>query len=188
MENDAFVAGTVPGGLTSHSEVKILCCYLVNIQEQPVSHDVLVSAVSRDGLVNYFELVSALTELTDSGQLSLENGCYSITESGKQIATLLAGDLPFSVRSKAGDSLRYMAEHERRSHDNKVEIRRAGSGYEVKCSISDMTEGPLYSLSVYVPSLSAANTVRDNFIDKAEQLLRNDLSLLTGENLTEDNT
>ena len=99
MENDAFVAGIVPGGLTSHSEVKILCCYLVNIQEQPVSHDVLVSAVSRDGLVNYFELVSALTELTDSGQLSLENGCYSITESGKQIATLLAGDLPFSVRS-----------------------------------------------------------------------------------------
>ena len=187
MENDAFVAGIAPGGLTSHSEVKILCCYLINNMDKPVSQDVLVSAVSKDGLVNYFELISALTELTDSGHLILSDCCYTVSESGRQIAALLSGDLPFSVRSKAGDSLRYLAEHERRSHDNKVEIRKTGTGYEVRCSISDLTEGPLYSLTVYVPSLSAANTVRDNFIDKAEQLLRNDLSLLTGEKLTEDN-
>lgn len=187
MANDAFTEGIVPGGLTSHSEVKILCCYLLNLQEQPIPHDVFVSALSKDGLVNYFELVSALTELSDSGQIvSDEEGRYSITDSGRQIALLLSGDLPFSVRSKAGDSLRYMAEHERRSHDNKVEIRRTGTGYEVRCSISDSTDGPLYALSIYVPSLSAAYTVRDNFIDKAEQLLRSDLSLLTGENLTEE--
>ena len=187
MPNDAFIEGIVPGGLTSHSEVKILCCYLINMQKQPVSHDVLVSAVSKDGLVNYFELVSALTELTDSGQIILEDGCYRIAESGRQIASMLSGDLPFSVRSKAGDSLRYLVEHERKSHDNKVEIKRTETGYEVICSISDSTDDPLYSLSVYVPSLKAANIVRDNFIDKAEQLLRNDLSLLTGEDLTEEN-
>ncbi|MBP0986440.1 MAG: DUF4364 family protein [Oscillospiraceae bacterium] len=187
MPNDAFTEGIVPGGLTSHSEVKILCCYLLNIQNKPVPQDVLVSAVSKDGLVNYFELVSALTELTDSGQIILEDGCYRISDSGRQIAVMLSGDLPFSVRSKAGDSLRYLAEHERKSHDNKVEIKKTDTGYEVLCSISDSSDGPLYSLSVYVPSLKAANTVRDNFIDKAEQLLRYDLSLLTGEDLTEDN-
>ena len=54
MPNDAFTEGIVPGGLTSHSEVKILCCYLLNIQNKPVPQDVLVSAVSKDGLVNYF--------------------------------------------------------------------------------------------------------------------------------------
>ncbi len=187
MANDAFVEGVVPGGLTSHSEVKILCCYLLNYQQQPVPHDIFISALSKDGLVNYFELVSALTELTDSGQIEMDDeGRYRITETGRQIASLLAGDLPFSARSKAGNSLKYMMEHERRSHDNKVEIKRTSTGYEVKCSISDATDGPLYSLSIYVPSLKAAYTVRDNFIDKAEQLLRSDLSILTGENLTED--
>ena len=85
MPNDAFTEGIVPGGLTSHSEVKILCCYLLNIQNRPVPQDVLVSAVSKDGLVNYFELVSALTELTDSGQIILEDGCYRVSDSGRHI-------------------------------------------------------------------------------------------------------
>jgi len=185
MSNDAFVAGVVPGGLTSHSEVKILCCYLINSQSQPVPHDVFVAALSKDGLVNYFELISALTELTDAGHLLMSGDSYSISESGRQIASLLSDDLPFSVRSKASESLRYLAEHERKSHDNKVEIKKTDTGYEVRCSISEEA-GPLYSLSLYVPTLHIADTVRNNFIDKAEQLLRHDLSLLTGEDLTEE--
>ena len=184
MPNDAFIAGVVPGGLTSHSEVKILCCYLINTMNKPVSHEVMASALSQDGLVNYFELISALTELTEAGHLKLEDGSYTITESGRQIATLLADDLPFSVCSKAVSTLRYLVEHEKKSHDNKVDIKKTSAGYEVICSMSDQTAGPLYSLSVYVPTLNAAYKVRDNFIDKAEQLLRNDLSLLIGEDLT----
>ena len=187
MPNDAFVAGVVPGGLTSHSEVKILCCYLINNQSAPVPHDVLITSLSKDGLVNYFELVSAITELIDAGHIRSENDCYSITESGRQIAVLLSDDLPFSVRSKAGDSLRYYIEHERKSRDHKAEIRKVETGYEVFCSISDESEGPLYSISVYVPTLRTAQTVKDNFIDKAEQLFLNDLGLLTGEDLKQEN-
>ena len=63
MERDAFTAGVEPGGLNSTNEIKILCCYLISEMQRPVPHDLLVEALTVSGLVNYFEVASAISEL-----------------------------------------------------------------------------------------------------------------------------
>ena len=183
MANDAFTAGVVPGGLNSHSEVKILICYLLQALTQAVPHDELVTSLTSKGLVNYFEIAGALSELQEAGHILQDDNGYRITETGKQIAAMLGDDLPLTVRERALDEVRYAVDYALKKQQNLVEIRDAENGFEVECTVSDEAAGPLFSVTLYAPSRKAALTIRQNFIEKAEEVLRYNISLLTGEEL-----
>ena len=181
MLNDAFTAGVVPGGLISHSEIKILICDVLRSLKEPAAHGDVVNSLTDRGLANYFELNDAISELLNAGHLVQEGEVYSLSPTGRQIAEMLAGDLPATVRERALSAVSRAVEDSKKKRQNLAEIVRTESGYEVRCSIVDEAAGPLYRLTLYAPTRSAAETIRDNFIDKAERLLRQDLSLLTGE-------
>ena len=76
MEVDAFTAGVEPGGLNSTRDIKILCCYLLNYVNQPVQHEQLVEALTVTGLVNYFEVASAISELLMMGNVIQDENGY----------------------------------------------------------------------------------------------------------------
>lgn len=183
MANDAFTAGVEPGGLTSHSEIKILICYILRYIASPVTTEELVNTLTEKGLANYFELTSAVSELVESGHVSQAEDSYTLRETGWQIADMLSSDLPLMVRVRAVEAVKDAMELTRKRRQNLVEIVERDNGYDVRCSIVDDAAGPLYSFTIYAPTRKAAQTIRDNFIDKAEQLLRQDLTLLTGESL-----
>ncbi|MBQ9959906.1 MAG: DUF4364 family protein [Oscillospiraceae bacterium] len=183
MANDAFTAGVVPGGLNSHSDVKILLCYLLRVLDCAVGHDELVNALTERGLVNYFEITGSLAELQDAKHILQTDEGYSVTDTGRQIAEMLGDDLPLTVRERAVEEVRYALNYANKKRENQVEIRETANGFEVECTVSDEAAGPLFSLTLYVPGRKAANTVRKNFIEKAEELLRANISLLTGESL-----
>ena len=183
MVNDAFTAGVVPGGVISHFEVKILICYLLSKEKKPINHDDFVSALTDEGLVNYFELTGAISELLDSKAIAQQGDGYVITGTGKQIAETLSEDLALTVREKSDSAIRLARVHEEKKKQNKVEIIETKNGYEVECTILDEGVGPLFSMRLYLPTYGAALKAKTNFIEKAEDILRTNLSTLTEENI-----
>ena len=63
--NTAFSAGVRFGGLTDRTEIKILICYLLTGAKQPLTEQQIVDTVIGQQLVNYFELLDALSHLTE---------------------------------------------------------------------------------------------------------------------------
>ena len=116
MEMDAFTAGVEPGGLNSTKDIKILCCYLLNYVNKPVQHEQLVEALTVSGLVNYFEVASAISELLLLGNIIQDENGYTISRSGIEIANTLGSDLPLSVREKASLELKDLIDYESKSN------------------------------------------------------------------------
>ena len=183
MINDAFTAGVVPGGLISHSDIKILICDVLRSVDGPVSHEDLVGVLADRGLANYFELSGSVSELIDAGHVGQSEEGYTLTSTGAQIADMLAADLPATVRERALSAVEEAVAVSKKKRQNRAEIVPVDNGYEVRCSITDPDLGLLYALTVYSPTAASAEKIRDNFVDKAERLLRQDLSLLTGDEL-----
>ena len=73
LDLNAFTAGVEPGGLTHGYEIKILVCYLLGQIGTGMTFTQISDALLHRGLVNYFELANALSDLTESGHLTCED-------------------------------------------------------------------------------------------------------------------
>ncbi len=167
MENEAIAEGISPGGLNSDLEIKILICYLLKSIGRPISKTQLNSAVSGHGLVNYFDLSGALSELLRSEHIRLvEDGgeeCYTTTPLGEQTADSLGKSIPASVKEKAlGACMRLLARLQTEK-ETAVSIDKTDDGFVVHCAILD--EGTdLMHLSLFVPDLLQAEKVKEQFL------------------------
>ena len=63
MEYDAFAGGIEPGGPRNTAEIGILICYMLDNINKPFPKDDLVSVIQENGIANYFETISAVSEL-----------------------------------------------------------------------------------------------------------------------------
>lgn len=107
LDLNAFTAGVEPGGLTHGYEIKILVCYLLGQIGTGMTFTQISDALLHRGLVNYFELANALSDLTESGHLTCEDCAgrqedtsYHLTDLGRQTACTFSGTLPVSVRER----------------------------------------------------------------------------------------
>ena len=183
MEIDAFTAGVEPGGLNSTKDIKILCCYLLSLVKKTVTHEQLVEALTVSGLVNYFEVAGAISELLMMGNLIQDEDGYSLSASGLAIANTLGNDLPLSVREKAYSELNDLIEYDAKSKQISVDIEEHSNYFKVYCTLNDDYAGEIYSTSITVPDRKTANTVRRNFIIHSEELFRITAETLVGESL-----
>ena len=183
MEVDAFTAGVEPGGLNSTRDIKILCCYLLNYVNQPVQHEQLVEALTVTGLVNYFEVASAISELLMMGNVIQDENGYSLSPSGVEISNTLGQDLPLSVREKASLELKDLIDYESKSKQIDVRIDEIDGFFKVICTLKDDYSVELYSVSLTVPDRKTAISIRRNFISQSEGLYRITTEILTGETL-----
>ena len=181
MELDAFTAGVEPGGLNSTKDIKILCCYLLNYVNRPVQHEQLVEALTVTGLVNYFEVASAISELLLMGNIVQDEAGYSISPSGIEIASTLGNDLPLSVREKAALELKDLIDYEAKSKQINVDIDELNGFFKVTCTLKDDYSGEIYSTSLTVPDRKSAISIRRNFISHSEELYRITTETLIGE-------
>ena len=55
MSFDTFDEGINPGGMRSKNEIRILICYLIKSVKAPVSKELILESLQKDGLANYFE-------------------------------------------------------------------------------------------------------------------------------------
>ncbi len=184
MDFDAFAGGIEPGGLRSKSDIGILICYMLDNINKPFPKEDLISVIQENGLANYFETISALSELikcenieyTDEVQETVQ-----ITKNGRLISRQLHTSLSLSIRQKAINATAKFIEKRKVERENPVSIRKAeGGGYNVTFRITDGMRD-LMALTLFVPDLSEANAVKRNFHKNPERIYSIVLAAVIGE-------
>ena len=179
MSFDTFDEGINPGGMRSKNEIRILICYLIKSVKAPVSKELILESLQKDGLANYFEASACFDDLVKNRHIAVnDNNKYTLTEDGMMIATQLEDSLAYTVKEKAFHCVMMLLEEEKTERENKVEIVKNERGYNVKCSI--ISEGlTILSLEFYVPDYEQAKLVKKNFRKNPELLYKTTISVLS---------
>ena len=179
MSFDTFDEGINPGGMRSKNEIRILICYLIKSVKAPVSKELILESLQKDGLANYFEASACFDDLVKNRHITVNvNNKYTLTEDGRMIATQLEDSLAYTVKEKAFHCVMMLLEKEKTERENKVEIVKNERGYNVKCSITS-EELTILSLEFYVPDYEQAKLVKKNFRKNPELLYKTTISVLS---------
>lgn len=185
MESDIFRAGTSPGSPSTQVEIKMLLCYILSQIGQPMSFSQLYEALSEHNLVNYFELVRALSDLSDLGHVEVsaaEDGSdqYAVTELGRRTGGELERSLPLTVREKALEASRRVMGRHRRLTEVRVSDSPCGDGFMLELAIPDRGED-LLCLRVFAPTREERDAMRKGFLNAPLTVYKGVLALLTGD-------
>ena len=139
MAFDTFDEGINPGGMRSKNEIKTLICYLYNSVKENIDKGIVIQAILKQGLANYFETSSAFDDLVTNGNLvpaDDEHKTYALTENGVEIAKQLDSILAYSIKEKAYACAVKLLAVKKNEIENKVDIVKNSNGFTVKCSVS----------------------------------------------------
>lgn len=165
MSYDAFDEGISLGGMRTKNEIRTLICYMFTAVGKPMSKELVVNALLKKGLTNYFEASSCFDDLISNGNLKLDENSdklYVPTVNGKIISEQLEDTLPLTAKERAFECALLLLEKERIERENKVTTEKADNGYYVTCEVSggDMN---LMELKMYMPDSNQAKSVKRNF-------------------------
>ena len=180
-EYDAFDAGIVPGGLRTRSNVRLLICYILDSLKKPIKKDMVITSIQKNGIANYFETIDAFVDLLNKDNITLadkDQDTYTVTKSGKLIASSLGEDLPLTVRERALSSVCELLAQERSESENTAEIIKQKNGYIVDCHIKG-GDTDLLSFQLYVPDSKQARLVKRNFQTNPEIIYKTMIAVIT---------
>ena len=179
---DAFASGIVYGGLRNMLEIKILVCYLLDKVKEPMTRAQLCECLQNTGLVNYFDLNTAIDELLESkmiceteylGETSLE-----VTEAGKSNSRILETTLTNTTRERSVKAALKLLARARAERETNVNIEKNETGYTVTFIIESHGD-KLMSLSLYAADILQAEQLKDAFLDAPAKLYITVIDTLT---------
>lgn len=181
MAFDTFDEGINLGGMRSKNEIKTLICYLYNSVKENMDKGIIIQAILKQGLANYFETSSAFDDLVMNGNLvpaDNEHKTYSLTEKGAEIAKQLDSTVAYTIKEKAYACAVKLLAEKKKEIENKVNIMKNDNGFTVECSVSggDMD---LMKLNIYAPEMEQALILKKNFLDNPNKAYKVMLALLT---------
>ena len=86
-------------------DIKFLILYFMARVAAPIDFPTLTELTVCDDGIGYFEFAEAVSELVESGHLTLEDGLYSITEKGRENGAACESSLPYSVKRNCSAQL-----------------------------------------------------------------------------------
>lgn len=181
MEYDAIDAGVLPGGLRSRSNVRLLICYIIDCVKKPIGKDMVITAMQKNGVANYFEILDAFNDLQSKQniiQTDSEKDLFTVSKSGKLIASNLSDELPATIRERAMETVTELLMQERNELENVAEITKIDKGYIVDCHIKG-EENDLFAFQLYVPDSKQARLVKKNFQSNAEMIYKMMIATIT---------
>ncbi len=178
MGSQLFTEGVKPGGLTTGTEIRILLCYLMDSVGAPVRREELEEVLLGEELANYFAMADSLSQLIEQGLVAESDAGYTVTESGKTVARTLADDLPRTIRDTAVRGVIRAQQYAARAAVHKSEVVSGPGGRAVHCAIED-DAGPLFRMELYMPDELTAAAVREQFIEKGDEVYKLVLAALT---------
>lgn len=110
------------GFIQDELDLKFLVLYIMARTAAPITFTQLLDLALCDAGVDYFSLTEAVTHMVETGQLSLLNEHYEITEKGRRNGEICQSSLPFSVRMHCDENLLKVNEVLRRKQQVKSEI------------------------------------------------------------------
>ena len=181
MAFDTFDEGINLGGMRSKNEIKTLICYLYNSVKENMDKGIVIQAILKQGLANYFETSSAFDDLVMNGNLipaDDEHKTYSLTEKGAEIAKQLDSTVAYTIKEKAYACAVKLLAEKKKEIENRVNISKNNNGFTVECSVSggDMD---LMKLNIYAPEMEQALILKKNFLDNPNKAYKVMLALLT---------
>lgn len=181
MAFDTFDEGINLGGMRSKNEIKTLICYLYNSVKENMDKGIIIQAILKQGLANYFETSSAFDDLVMNGNLipaDDEHKTYSLTEKGAEIAKQLDSTVAYTIKEKAYACAVKLLAEKKKEIENRVNIFKNDNGFTVECSVSggDMD---LMKLNIYAPEMEQALILKKNFLDNPNKAYKVMLALLT---------
>lgn len=181
MAFDTFDEGINLGGMRSKNEIKTLICYLYNSVKENMDKGIVIQAILKQGLANYFETSSAFDDLVMNGNLipaDDEYKTYSLTKNGAEIAKQLDSTVAYTIKEKAYACAVKLLAEKKKEIENKVNIMKNDNGFTVECSVSggDME---LMKLDIYAPEMEQALILKKNFLDNPKKAYKIMLALLT---------
>lgn len=181
MAFDTFDEGINLGGMRSKNEIKTLICYLYNSVKENMDKGIVIQAILKQGLANYFETSSAFDDLVMNGNLipaDDEHKTYSLTKNGAEIAKQLDSTVAYTIKEKAYACAVKLLAEKKKEIENRVNISKNDNGFTVECSVSggDME---LMKLDIYAPEMEQALILKKNFLDNPKKAYKIMLALLT---------
>ena len=181
MAFDTFDEGINLGGMRSKNEIKTLICYLYNSVKENMDKGIVIQAILKQGLANYFETSSAFDDLVMNGNLipaDDEHKTYSLTKNGAEIAKQLDSTVAYTIKEKAYACAVKLLAEKKKEIENRVNISKNDNGFTVECSVSggDMD---LMKLNIYAPEMEQALILKKNFLDNPNKAYKVMLALLT---------
>ena len=185
--NGSFSEGVRAGGLRDQQEIQVLLCYLINTVGGRLDERLLTECILSNEIANHFEVAAALELQIQRGNILEQDGVLTLTDTGREIARVLANNLPLTIQERAVQSAVRLLAQQRNAASTKVDIVPQPIGVRVNCAV-DATEQPLMSFSLLVADNAQAELVRDRFLQDPTLVYRTMVSVLMDPNLkkTED--
>ena len=149
-------------------DVKVLILYVTSRVQYPVNCQEIYELCYQDECLSYFDICTALPEMVASGHLSQQGETYEITEKGREVGSLTADSIAFTVRQRAENAVARFNRQIRRSSYVKTRIVPRDTG---ECTLilslnDDM--GSLMTLELAAPDQRQAIRLGRLFENKAE--------------------
>ncbi len=180
MEHDAIYNG--PGSLGSVTEIKILICYILKSVNGPVPETVLTQLLHYEGIANYFEVASALSELLKTGMVSVTEKGFTATERGAETAETLRESVPKATIEKAIKAVTTVLTRLRREKETNIKIDKASVGFDVTFSVIENGR-TMMKVTLNVPDKLTADYIKDRVLNDPSYVYAGLFELVTDKNL-----
>ncbi len=181
MENDAFSAGVLHGGLYNTADIKVLICYILSAIGEPIPANSLVNLLHTNGMANGFEVSDAIASLEKNGQIKVadaEDDAYIVTPAGEEIAATLGSTLSVTVKNRAYDLTLKMLTKYKNAKDTVFEITRENGKSYISCTALD-GKAPFFAVKMLLPDESGAEHIKENFLQNSGEIFSTLIEKLT---------
>lgn len=169
--------------LTEKLDIKVFILFLLKNIKEPLEYSTINDIVIQDGFVNYFNFSICFGELVESGQIEElpgEKSTYRISPDGELAVENVEMRLFTTVREKALRSALRLLAFYKTGNRVAAAVEEKDGGYELSCLIADSTR-KLLQINVYLTEKYYAETLKGNFDDRAENIYKGVLALLSGD-------
>ena len=171
--------------MNNKTDSKIFILFLLNEINYPLDYSTVSDVMTDAGYVEMFDFAECFSELCELGHVTEEivNGekLYSISDSGRVVASELQSELLESIREKSRKSAARLLSLRRRGAKLSARTKQRSDGkLNVTCELSDAA-GVILSVTLPVSSNEEAKKICENFENRPERICRGILSVLSGD-------
>lgn len=169
--------------ITEKFEIQVFVCYCLT-KFGKMAESNLLEIITEDDAVNYFDFISALSQMEDKEMISIEKkdggDIFSVLETGKMLAAEFENKIPLSIREKAattGKKIKNRTELEQSARWHIDRINDTDGYYFCVEFLNEMGGSDMMQLKVYAPSFDAALNMQARFLKRPSDILTKIMSM-----------
>ncbi len=170
--------------ITNKFEIKVFMLYLLKNIGEPLDITTIGEVVVQDAFVNYFDFSVCFSDLLEAGQvLEIEKDgekYYEISELGISMVSEVQGTVYAGIRDKALRSAQRLIALKRHGSRISCELTPLGRGCMLNAAMVD-NEKTILRIETFVASEEFAKRMQQHFNEKAENVYKGVMALLSGD-------